>query len=316
MMRIVSLLASGTEIVCALGAGEWLVGRSHECDNPGWVRALPACTRPAFDVDVSSGAIDAEVRRRIATGEPLYHVDTDLIRSLAPGLLITQMHCAVCAVTPDDVARAGGETVAEQVVALSAGSVGGIYDGIRRVAAALDRAVVGEAVIAGMQGRIAAVSAAVRGRPTPTVVVLEWTDPIFATGNWGPELVEAAGGRALLSHKDQYSTAIAWSRVREADPDHLIVAPCGFGLERTLQEVPLFEALPGWFELRAVREGQVAFADGNTYFNRSGTTIVETVEILAGILHGGPLAAPWRGKAWRSYQPGAGVVLAHTPLQV
>src|SRR6185369_14711875 len=115
--RIVSLLASGTEIVCALGAGDRLAGRSHECDNPAWVRDLPACTRPAFDVSMSSRAIDAEVRRRIKAGEALYHVDADLIRQLAPDLLITQTHCAVCAVTPKDVARAGCDLVVDQVIA-------------------------------------------------------------------------------------------------------------------------------------------------------------------------------------------------------
>src|SRR5438309_6183665 len=129
-MRIVSLLASGTEIVCGLGAGANLVGRSHECDNPEWVRGLPICTRPAFDVEVSSGEIDAEVRRRLKAGEPLYHVDTDLIQELKPDLLITQAHCEICAVTPGDVERAGCDVLAQQVLALTAGCVGGIYDGV------------------------------------------------------------------------------------------------------------------------------------------------------------------------------------------
>lgn len=301
-MRVVSLLASGTEIVCALGAGETLVGRSHECDNPAWVRTLPACTRPAFDITVSSRAIDTEVRRRLKAGEPLYHVDVDLIRRLEPDLLITQVHCEVCAVTPEDVTRAGGSALTDQVVALSAGSVAGIYDGIRSVAHAIGRPAAGDALIADMQGRIDAVTAAVRNRPAPTLVLLEWTDPIFAIGNWGPELVEAAGGRPLLGAKARHSAAIPWERVIEADPDYLIVAPCGFDLERTMQEVPVLEALPGWFQLTAVKRGRVGFADGNKYFNRSGTTIVETVEILAEILHGGRSAPRWRGEAWWNYR--------------
>src|SRR5262245_30454073 len=128
-MRIVSLLASGTEIVCALGAGDELVGRSHECDNPSWVRRLPACTRPAFDIEMSSREIDAEVRRRLKHGEPLYHVNAEQINALSPDVLITQVHCDVCAVTPGDVERAGCVTVGDQVVALSAGSLDGIYEG-------------------------------------------------------------------------------------------------------------------------------------------------------------------------------------------
>jgi iron complex transport system substrate-binding protein len=303
MMRIVSLLASGTDIVCALGAGASLVGRSHECDNPGWVRRLPVCTRAAFDVAGSSRAIDAEVRRRVKCGEPLYYVDADLIRRLAPDVVITQTHCEVCAVTPEDVTRAGGAGLAAHVVALSAGSVAGIHDGIRCVAAALGRPGAGDALIASMHERISAVTAAVRGRPVPTAVLLEWTDPVFLSGNWTPELVEAAGGRPLFGEHARHSASTPWDRVVEADPDVLIVAPCGFDLERTLREVDVLEALPHWFSLSAVRRGRVALADGNTYFNRSGTTIVETVEILADILHGDGLGAGGFGTAWRSYEP-------------
>jgi iron complex transport system substrate-binding protein len=290
-MRIVSLLASGTEIVHALGAGEWLVGRSHECDNPPPVKQLPACTRAAFDVNASSGAIDAEVRRRLKAGEPLYHVDTQLIRSLAPDLLIAQAHCEVCAVTPADVDRAGCGPIAGQVMALSAGTVDGIYQGIADIAAAIGLKRKGTELIASMRGRIDAVSAAVRSRPSPSVVLLEWTDPIFAMGNWTPQLVEAANGFALLAENGQHSRAISWELVREADPDFLVVAPCGFDLARTLREVPTLESLKGWFDLKAVRAGHVALADGNRYFNRSGTTIVETVEIIAEILHGKPRSA-------------------------
>src|SRR5438094_928932 len=137
----------------------------------------------------------------------------------------------------------------------------------------------GDALIAGMQRRIDAVTAGVRGRRVPTVVIVEWTDPIFAAANWGPELVEAAGGLPLLGNKGQHSASISWPAVVDVDPDYLIVAPCGFDLDRTLREVAVLEALPGWFNLTSVKQGHVAFADGNKYFNRSGTTIVETTEI-------------------------------------
>jgi iron complex transport system substrate-binding protein len=294
-MRIVSLLASGTEIVCGLGAGDWLVGRSHECDNPPWVRRLPECTRPAFDVSMSSAEIDTEVRRRLKSREPLYHVDTELIDSLEPDLLITQEHCHVCAVTPADVARAGC-VAARQVVALSAGSVRGIHEGIVAIGRALGREQDSKALVESMTRRIAAVHAAVRHRPAPTLVALEWIDPIFAMGNWGPELVEAANGRLLLSEKGAFSAAIDWKRVRDADPEWLIVAPCGFDLDRTRREATRLESLPGWPDLRAVQENKVVLADGNKYFNRSGTTVVETVAILAEILHGYP--AGERGVAW------------------
>ena len=301
-MRIVSLLASGTEIVCGLGAGDALVGRSHECDNPEWVKQLPCCTRAAFDIEMSSGEIDAEVRRRLRAGEPLYHVDAELIRQLEPDLLISQAHCDVCAVTPDDIARTGCASLAQQVLALSAGTVAGVYEGVQAIGKAIGREAAADQLVADMQRRIGAVTAAVSDKRAPTVVMLEWTDPIFSMGNWGPELVEAANGNALLGEKGEFSRAIEWDAVRAADPEYLIVAPCGYALERSERERSILEALPGWLDLRAVATGKVALADGNKFFNRSGTTIVETVEIIAEILHGWEPPQSWRDKAWRQYQ--------------
>jgi iron complex transport system substrate-binding protein len=300
-VRVVSLLASGTEIVCGLGAGDALVGRSHECDNPEWVTRLPCCTRAAFDIQMSSREIDAEVRRRLRAGEPLYHVDAELIERLQPDVLISQEHCDVCAVTPGDIERTGCTSVARQVVALSAGTLAGIYDGVRAVGEAIGRERAAAELICDMQRRIQQVSAAVADRRAPTVVMLEWTDPIFAMGNWGPELVEAANGNLLLGEKGEFSRAIEWEAVRAADPEYLIVAPCGYGLERSVRETSVLETLPGWFELKAVRTGNVAFADGNKFFNRSGTTIVETTQIIAEILHGFEPPQSWRNKAWQPY---------------
>ena len=304
-MRIVSLLASGTEIVCGLGAGDDLVGRSHECDNPDWVKRLPVCTRPAFDVEMSSCEINAEVSRRIRKKEPLYYIDAGLIARLNPDLLITQEHCDVCAVTPRDVARGGCEGLAEQVLALSAGSVRGIYDGVFAVAKAINRTAAARTLVVNMQQRIDRVRRAVQRKPAPTVVMLEWTDPIFPMGNWGPELVEAANGKLLLGKEGEHSQATSWARVREADPSYLIVAPCGYNLSRSMREIPILEALPGWFELSAVKNGRVVFADGNKFFNRSGTTIAKTVEIVAEVLHGYRFRQSWEGNAWQRYTPAA-----------
>lgn len=294
-MRVVSLLASGTEIVVGLGAGDWLVGRSHECDNPPWVTNLPVCTHPAFDITMRSGQIDAEVRRRLAAREPLYFVDTALIKSLEPDLLIAQAHCEVCAVTPADVERSGC-AIANQVMALSAGNLEGIYEGIFAVGRALGLDREAAALANTMTTRMRAVQDAVRHRRAPSVVALEWTDPVFAMGNWGPELIELANGGLLLGNVGEHSRAIAWQDVREADPEWLVIAPCGFNLERAALEVPFLKTLPGWFDLQAVRRGQVALADGNLYFNRSGTTVVQTVEVLAEMFHGYP--AGREGKAW------------------
>ena len=284
--RIVSLLASGTEIVCALGAGDSLVGRSHECDNPPWVRSLPPCSEPAFDISVSSREIDTEVNRRIRSGEPLYRLDTELIQSLRPDLIIAQEHCEVCAVTPADVERSGCNVLPARTLALTASSVDGIFESILQVAGALGRQQEGRLLVCREQERLANVRKMTAGRPRPSVVMLEWTDPIFAMGNWAPELVEIAGGEPLLGNPGRHSFAITFEQVMQADPEFLIVAPCGFNFERALREVPVLQGYPGWNELRAVREDRVAFADGNLFFNRSGMTISQTAEIIAEILHG------------------------------
>jgi iron complex transport system substrate-binding protein len=296
--RIVSLLASATEIVCALGAGEMLVARSHECDNPDWVRKLPSCSEPAFDVSVSSMEIDTEVRRRIRSGEPLYHIDGDLIRDLRPDLLITQAHCEVCAVTPGDIERSSACTLTAQHIALSASTLDDIFKSIREISQALGLQEQGQALVRREQQRLDMVREKAARFRRPTVVMLEWTDPLFAMGNWGPELVEIANGELLLGKKGEYSAAIPAEQLRDADPEYLIVAPCGFNLERSLQEQAVLERHPWWQELQAVRKGNLVFADGNLFFNRSGMTISQTAEIIAEIMHGisfgGTSSAHWR----------------------
>ncbi len=293
-MRIVSLLAGATEIVCALGAGDMLVGRSHECDNPPWVTRLPRCSEPAFDVTMPSREIDAEVRRRLRSGEPLYIVHSELIRELKPDVVITQTHCEVCAVTPANV---GCSIEARQVV-LSASSLEEIFEGILRIARALGLEQRGRELAASEKARLENVQRRTAGLPRPRLVVLEWTDPIFAMSNWGPELVELANGELALGRKGEMSPAMDARVLTEADPDCLIVAPCGFDLPRTLRERPLLEAQRWWRELRAVREGRVAYADGNRFFNRSGMTVAPTAGIIAEILHGVAFDGSTEGVCW------------------
>lgn len=296
--RVLSLLASATEIVCALGLGDCLVGRSHECDNPPWVTRLPALSQPAFDTTVSSREIDREVNRRIRAGEPLYNLDVSRIESLQPDLILAQEHCDVCAVTPGDLARSGCARHPAPVLALTAGTLDGIFAGIERVALALGVPEAGHDLVEQQKTRLANLRQRTAGYTTPTVVVLEWTDPIFALGNWGPELVDAANGQILLGHRGQHSRAIDWKLVRDADPDVLVVAPCGYDLPRAERELPTLTQYPGWANLRAVHNHRVAFADGNRFFNRSGMTVVRTAEILAEILHGEVTDEPTEGIHW------------------
>jgi iron complex transport system substrate-binding protein len=306
-MRIVSLLASATEIVCALGAGEMLVGRSHECDNPEWVKRLPACSAPAFDVSVSSREIDTEVRRRLRSGEPLYHIHGDLIRELQADLLISQSHCEVCAVTPGDLDRSGACTAPARQVALSATSLEEIFQGILRISQELRLEQKGELLVRCERERLGRVREKTERSRRPTVVMVEWTDPLFAMGNWGPELMEIANGELLLGEKGKYSAAIPAEQLRDADPEYLIVAPCGFDLERSLREQAALERYPWWRELQAVRQGNVVFADGNLLFNRSGMTVSQTAEVIAEILHGVSFGERTERVGWRRIETHAKV---------
>jgi iron complex transport system substrate-binding protein len=282
--------------VCALGAGEMLVGRSHECDNPDWVRALAACSEPAFDVSGSSGSIDAEVRRRIAAGEELYRIDAAKIEALRPDLVIAQTHCEVCAVTPEGVARAGSTA---PVLRLSAFTVEDIFESIGQVAARLGLEARGAEVVRAKRERLRAVREKTAVRRRPAVAMLEWTDPLFAMGNWSPELVEIAGGDLRVGEKGAYSAVVPAEKLIAADPEFLIVAPCGFPLERAIGERAVLEKNSWWSGLRAVRDGKVAFADGNRFFNRSGMTIAPTAEMIAEILHGVTFGEPMRGAYYR-----------------
>lgn len=204
----------------------------------------------------------------------------------------------MCAVTPSDVERSGACALPAGQISLSASSLDDIFQSIRQIAQALNLEERGEIVVRRERQRLDAVREKAARFSPPTVVMLEWTEPVFAMGNWGPELVEIANGKLLIGRKGEYSAAIPGEQLREADPEHLIVAPCGFNLERSLRELAVLEQYPWWRELRAVRDGNVAFADGNLFFNRSGMTIAQTAEIIAEIVHGVTFGEPG-GVHWR-----------------
>jgi iron complex transport system substrate-binding protein len=305
-MRIVSLLASGTELVCALGAGDQLVGRSHECDHPAWVRRLPVLSRPTFDIDGPAGEIDRRVREKLRAGEPLYRVDEAALAALAPDVVITQTHCEVCAVGPGALAGAAAHAPPalrrERVASFQGGTLEGVLADFERVAAVIDRADAGRRLAADLRAQMARWRSETAGLPRPRVVCLEWSDPPFAMGNWGPELVALAGGEDALGTPGVHSRAIDWQAVVAADPDVLVVAPCGFGLERARGDLPDLAARPGWAGLRAVRTGRAFVADGNLYFNRSGPSLFATVERLAEMLHPGRFGHACRGRDYEQIE--------------
>jgi len=298
-MRIVSLLASGTELACALGAGDDLVGRSHECDHPALVKRLPALSRHTFDVSGSSGEIDRLVRAKLAAGQPLFAVDEAALAALAPDVVITQTHCEVCAVSASAVDPACAPSLRrERVVTLRGGTLAGILEDFRAVAAVLGREAAGAELCRRLAAHVDGWRARTAPLPHPSVVCLEWIDPPFAMGNWGPELVAAAGGDCRLGTTGAHSTTTPWQAVRDADPEVLVVAPCGFDRARTTAEMPTLAALPGFAELRAVRGGRVYVADGNLYFNRSSPGVFDTIDLLAEILHPGVFPRRFEDRAF------------------
>ena len=303
-MRIASLLAGGTELVCALGQGAQLVARSHECDDPPWVASLPALSHPTFDVSGSSGEIDLLVNQKLRAGEPLYAIDRESLRDLAPDIIITQVHCDVCAVSPAQLDEAHGWPALHgfKTVSMRGGSLEGILDDFTAVASEIGCLEAGERLAADIRVELERWHDLLAGKRRPSVVCLEWTDPIFPMGNWGPELVERAGGSCVLGNANAHSAATPWQAVLNADPEVLVVAPCGFGLERAIEEMPGLAARPGWNALQAVRRGQVYVADGNRYFNRSGPTVFESIGVLAEILHPEIVRPTFEGMPYRKWE--------------
>jgi iron complex transport system substrate-binding protein len=296
--RILSLIASATEIVDALGEFDHLVGRSHECDFPERVRQLPVCTRPRIAVNGSSLEIDQLVKESARTSVSIYEVFDDVIERLEPTHILTQIQCEVCAVSLRDVeaAIARGMKGSPTVVSLQPDSLEDVWGDFRRVANALGISERGEAVIAGLQARMPRHSS---GTSAPRVICIEWIEPLMAAGNWTPELIELAGGVNLFGESGKHSPWMTWEQILAADPDVLIVAPCGFDLKRTEQEMYWLTERADWHTLRAVRTNRVYLADGNQYFNRPGPRVVETFEMLVEMLHPEDIKPRHRDAGWR-----------------
>lgn len=310
-MRVVSLICSATEIVCALGRGGDLVGRSHECDFPPEVSALPALTAPQFDIGGNSAEIDTRVKDLVRDGLAIYRIDADLLRDLRPDVIVTQDQCEVCGASLADVQAAVRDWTGADVRIVSCKPLGleDVWTDIRNVGDALGAGETAERVVAELQARMKAIADAAASLPEaslpekPTVATVEWIDPLMAAGNWMPELVDMAGGRNLFGEAGGPAPWMSWQDLRRVDPDVILVLPCGFDMARSIAEMPALTAQPGWAGLRAVRNGRVFVTDGNRFFNRPGPRLAESLEILAEILHPGSFDFGWRGTGW---QPWAG----------
>jgi iron complex transport system substrate-binding protein len=304
--RTVSFLASATEIVCALGFEEHLVGRSHECDFPTAVQGLPALSTPRFDVRGGSATIDQRVRDNLREAISIYTVDGEALRRLRPDLIVTQTLCQVCAISLGDVERAVSEWIggSPRIVSLSPARLADVLEDIIRVAEALGDPERGLRFVERLRDRMRMIEKRVGAAPShPTIACIEWIDPLLGAGHWMPELVAMAGGSIIIGEAGARAPALTWADLGNRDPDVMLLMPCGFDLERIRAEVSGLEARPEWRALRAVRQGQVFLADGNQFFNRPGPRLVESLEILAEILHPETVRFGHEGSGWQRLQP-------------
>lgn len=289
-MRIASLLPSATEIVCALGLADALVGVSHECDYPADVIAdLPRLTRSAIPHGLSSAEVDADVSARLRRGESLYTLDEPQLAALAPEVIITQELCDVCAVNFSQVqalaARLPGQP---KVISLTPPNLDGIFEDVRSVADAVGASERGERLLTNLRTRLDAIAQSVRGLPRPRVFALEWLDPPFAAGHWVPEMIALAGGEEVLGRAGEKSFRVTWEQVAAAQPEVIVLIPCGYSREQTQAE---WETMPKpklWNELPAARSGRVFALDANSYCSRPAPRVVEGIEALARVLHSVP----------------------------
>ena len=304
MLRIVSLIASASEILSTLDLTSNQVGRSHECDFPPEILALPVCTSPAFPTGGSSAEIDQQVKQRIAGALSVYEVSRETLGVLQPTHVITQTQCRVCAVSLEDVERALTGWVASRpkLIALEPNALADIWSDIQRVAVSCGVPERGEKAVAALQSQMRLISERAQATSRrPRVACIEWHEPLMAAGNWVPELVEMAGAVNLFGRAGAHSPWMTWPELIEADPDVIVSMPCGFDLARTSAEMYWLDRRPEWPKLRAVKTRQVYLADGNQYFNRPGPRIVESLRILAEILHPEAFEPTLEGEAWRGH---------------
>jgi len=287
-LRIISLIASATEIVCALGFEDELVGRSHECDYPPAVKRLPICTSPKFEVEGLSYEIDQRVKAILQEALSVYRVDADQLEALQPTHIITQSQCEVCAVSLKDVEQAVCQLTSSRplIVSLEPNALADVWEDIKRVGAAFGAHARAGEVVCQLQRRMKAIADRARLlQPRPTVACIEWIEPLMAAGNWMPELVEMAGGINLFGEAGKHSPWMTWDELVAKDPDVMIITPCGFDIRRTLEETDLLTGKAEYESLKAAQTGRVFVADGNQYFNRPGPRLVESLEILAELFH-------------------------------
>jgi len=306
MQRIVSFLPSATEMVCALGLSDALVGITHECDYPPEVKSKPVVVRNVLPIEsMNQSEIDRAVAERLRDGQSLYQIDDELLRELAPDLILTQNLCQVCAPSGNEVSQVlKALPHAPQILWLTPQSLGEIFENLRELGAATGRLVEAERLINNCRARLEQLATETCKLSTrPRVFCMEWLDPVYACGHWVPEMVKIAGGVDELGRDCGESVRISWEELTEYAPEVLIIMPCGFNLQQTMKQVrqhfgPYSSPITHsslLFDLPAVRDGRVYAVDANSYFARPGPRVVEGMELLAHLFH--PEGFAWHGPA-------------------
>lgn len=299
--RIISLLPAATEIICALGLEHRLVGRSHECDYPPGISNLPICSSAKFLPGSDSAQIDRQVKEILSESLSIYTLDRDLIKSLAPDVIITQAQCEVCAVSLKDVELALSDLLDKkcQIISLQPNGLDDVYRDIRMIAGKLSVENAAEQLLELSDERINIIRHKLKFiAEKPTVACIEWLSPLMIAGNWTPEIVEIGGGLPVLTEAGKHSSYITFQDILIADPDIILIMPCGFSIQRTLQEIGLMLDTPGWADLKAVKTHRVYIADGNQYFNRSGPRMTDSIEIMAEIINTKQFIFGYEGNGW------------------
>lgn len=300
---IVSLLPAGTEIVAALGAWDRLAGVSHECDYPPEALHLPSVTRSPIDASASAGEVDRAVREAVASGTPVFALDEARIRELQPSVILTQGLCEVCAISEGDVHRlAASLPTPATVVSLGARTLDDVLASITTVAQALGTEDEGAELLSGLRARMRRVHETLKAAraPRPRVAIIEWTEPVFVAGHWVPDMVRRAGGIDALASPGEHSRARPVSEVRDADPEVIVFAPCGYALDRARDEATRTLARDEWAWARGRR---VAVMDGNAYTSRPGPRLIDGIEILARLFNP-TLFSPLLGGRGAAISPG------------
>jgi iron complex transport system substrate-binding protein len=297
-MRIVSFLPSATEMVCALGLRDQLVGVTHECDYPPEVLDKPIVVSAVLPLEkMTQREIDEAVAERLHNGQSLYQVDEILLRDLQPDIIITQDLCQVCAPSGNELSQALKALAKRpEILWMTPKSLAGIEENVRTLGEATGLQHRAEELIAGGRERVEAIKARLRDLPTrPRVFCMEWLAPIFCSGHWVPELVKIAGGIDALGREGSDSVRIPWSDVLKWNPEVLVVIPCGFHIDKVIEQTPKLCEYEGWQDLAAVRDNRVFAVDANSYFARPGPRVIDGAELLAHLLH--PDTFPWNGPA-------------------